>query len=103
MRGGAARSVEECDRKQARFQGGKISLGRKKSRESNCGDNTGDGGGAIGALIGSEKVFPGGDMGFCLVNKVMMEVVGWLLGGEGSWQGGDKALGKVVDLVKGGC
>nr|GEW46767.1 hypothetical protein [Tanacetum cinerariifolium] len=26
----------------------------------------------------------GGDKGFCLVNKVMMEVVGWLLGGEGS-------------------
>nr|GEZ48210.1 hypothetical protein [Tanacetum cinerariifolium] len=46
---GAARSAEEYDRKRAHFRGGKISLGRKKSRESNYGDNTGDGGGAIGA------------------------------------------------------
>nr|GEZ42570.1 hypothetical protein [Tanacetum cinerariifolium] len=47
--GGAARSAEECDRKRARFRGRKISLGRNKSRESNCGDNTRDGGRAIGA------------------------------------------------------
>ncbi|GKC58724.1 hypothetical protein Tco_1086322 [Tanacetum coccineum] len=37
-------SIEENDRKRARFQGGIISLGRKKSRGSNSGDggNTGD-------------------------------------------------------------
>ncbi|GJW06023.1 hypothetical protein Tco_1568446 [Tanacetum coccineum] len=52
---GVEESIEENDRKRARFQGGIISLGRKKSRGSNSGDggNTGDeskmGNGVIGA------------------------------------------------------
>ncbi|GJT79934.1 hypothetical protein Tco_1054276 [Tanacetum coccineum] len=45
--------VEEDDQERARFLGGKISLGRKKSQESNIGDsgNTGDGGKTIGGAI----------------------------------------------------
>nr|GEV36088.1 hypothetical protein [Tanacetum cinerariifolium] len=65
--GGATKLAKECDRKRACFLGGKISLGRKKSRGSNYGDNTGDRGRAIGAGGGgidgssevSKKVFPG--------------------------------------------
>ncbi|GJW51298.1 hypothetical protein Tco_0092649 [Tanacetum coccineum] len=46
--------VEEDDRERARFLGGKISLGRKKSQESNINDsgNTGDGGKTVGGAIG---------------------------------------------------
>ncbi|GKB90878.1 putative RNA-directed DNA polymerase, eukaryota, reverse transcriptase zinc-binding domain protein [Tanacetum coccineum] len=44
--------VEEDDRKRARFRGGKISLGRKKSWGSNSG-NTGDGGKTVGGAIGA--------------------------------------------------
>ncbi|GKA11253.1 hypothetical protein Tco_0690686 [Tanacetum coccineum] len=47
--------VEEDDRKRAHFRGGTISLGRKKSRESNSGDggNTGDEGKIGGRVIGA--------------------------------------------------
>ncbi|GJX15090.1 MAK10-like protein [Tanacetum coccineum] len=64
----AEESVEEDDRKQARFRGDTISSGRKKSRGSNSGDggNTRDEGkmgsrviGAYGSGISSEEVFPG--------------------------------------------
>ncbi|GKF09616.1 hypothetical protein Tco_0043840 [Tanacetum coccineum] len=46
--------VEEDDRERARFLGGKISLGRKKSRESNIDDsgNTRVGGKTIGGIVG---------------------------------------------------
>ncbi|GJW03127.1 hypothetical protein Tco_1561983 [Tanacetum coccineum] len=47
--------VEEDDREWDCFLGGKISLGRKKSWESNIGDsgNTGDGGKTVGGAIGA--------------------------------------------------
>ncbi|GJZ40343.1 hypothetical protein Tco_0586906 [Tanacetum coccineum] len=54
-RGSSSRAeVEEDDREQARFLGGKISLGRKKSWGSNIGDSgTGDGGKTVGEAIGA--------------------------------------------------
>nr|GEW71427.1 hypothetical protein [Tanacetum cinerariifolium] len=53
--GGAEESVEEDDRKQAHFLGGKISSGRKKSRGSNISDsgNTRDGGKTVSGAIGA--------------------------------------------------
>ncbi|GJT63092.1 hypothetical protein Tco_1006625 [Tanacetum coccineum] len=47
--------VEEADRERACFLGGKISLGRKKSQDSNIDDsgNTGDGGKIVGGAIGA--------------------------------------------------
>ncbi|GKE85595.1 hypothetical protein Tco_1559337 [Tanacetum coccineum] len=47
--------VEEDDWERARFLGGKISLGRKKSQELNIGDssNTEDGGKTVGGAIGA--------------------------------------------------
>ncbi|GKE93215.1 hypothetical protein Tco_1574310 [Tanacetum coccineum] len=49
--------VEEDDRERARFLGGKISLGRKKSRDSNIDDNgnTGDGGKTVGEMASEAK------------------------------------------------
>ncbi|GKE43395.1 hypothetical protein Tco_1470679 [Tanacetum coccineum] len=55
LRGSSSRAdVEEDDREHAHFLGGKISLGRKKSQESNIGDsgNTRDGGKTVGGAIG---------------------------------------------------
>nr|GFA31538.1 hypothetical protein [Tanacetum cinerariifolium] len=48
-------SVEEDDRKRARFRDGKISSGRKKSWGSNIGDsdNTRDGGKIVAEAIGA--------------------------------------------------
>ncbi|GKF45319.1 hypothetical protein Tco_0131871, partial [Tanacetum coccineum] len=47
--------LEEDDRERARFLGGKISLGRKKSRDSNIDDsgNTSDGDKTVGGAIGA--------------------------------------------------
>ncbi|GKE99010.1 hypothetical protein Tco_0022361, partial [Tanacetum coccineum] len=47
--------VEEDDRERALFLGGKISLGRKKSWESNINDsgNTRDGGKTVGGALGA--------------------------------------------------
>ncbi|GKC99429.1 hypothetical protein Tco_1169704 [Tanacetum coccineum] len=54
MRSRGRAEVEEDDQEGARFLGGKISLGRKKSRELNIGDsgNTGDGGKTVGGTVG---------------------------------------------------
>ncbi|GJT47703.1 hypothetical protein Tco_0973860 [Tanacetum coccineum] len=54
-RGSSSRAeVEEDDREQARFLGGKISLGRNKSWRSNIGDSgTGDGDKTVGGAIGA--------------------------------------------------
>ncbi|GJY39016.1 hypothetical protein Tco_0425380 [Tanacetum coccineum] len=54
-RGSSSRAdAEEDDQERAYFLGGKISLGRKKSRESNIDDsgNTGDRGKIVGGAIG---------------------------------------------------
>ncbi|GJS95653.1 hypothetical protein Tco_0802621 [Tanacetum coccineum] len=45
--------VEEDDLERARFRDGKISSGKKKSRESNSGDGGNIGGKTVGGTIGA--------------------------------------------------
>ncbi|GJW36782.1 hypothetical protein Tco_0059702 [Tanacetum coccineum] len=54
LRGSSSRAeVEEDDQERACFRDGKISLGRKKSQESNSGDGGNTGGKTVGGAIGA--------------------------------------------------
>nr|GEU45303.1 hypothetical protein [Tanacetum cinerariifolium] len=58
LKEGKLAEVEEEDRPQAHFLGGKISSGRKKSQELSDGDNIGDGGKCNRSLWWDRRCFP---------------------------------------------